>query len=361
MENIFPVAFFQKICYLYIKNCKGCDYLNTIYLTQEFCELLKQFRIRNGKTTKDIYSIINRTPSYLSKLESGMTKKIESSIFMSICDTIAEKNDGIVDFIIFAFRDNPNFDADTMLTLANIDDVMYKFFPPKKLITYISDKLNTASISIADLVSELNRNRDLSDIPTNILSNLAENLYSYVDAAKEHIVIKLHYTYEEIEKIVSGADTTNYVTLNAILYTLYKLLGIPNENAQIKAIKTLNDRFHVISNRKKQTIVITSKADEEKYLGVLEPKVEENYKSVIEGLRLALLISQSKGGAQRIETMRQNLKDDMGFTFAFISTDLTKITSLPKKYKKEFIQELNALIDKYSAKTDEDMDFYFDN
>lgn len=342
---------------------KGCDFLKTICLTQNLSELLRQFRIRNGKSAKDISYVIDRTPSYLSKLESGMTKKIDSSLFECICNAINEtEEDGIVNFISFAFQKQniSNLDADTILTLANIDDILYKFYPPNKYLEYVNNKMSTLNISIGDLVAELNRNRDLESLPSNTLNNIEENLYSYIDDSKEHIVIKLHYNTEDIVNILNGSQESNYVTLNAILYTIYKLSGLTNDNANIKAINTLNDRFKIISNRKKHIITINSTEDEEKYLGVLEPQVEQSYQSVMEGIRLALLISQNKGGSNRIEKLRQNLADDLGFTFAYISADLSKITSLPKKYKKEFIQELQDLIQKYSSKTDEDIDFYFD-
>lgn len=337
--------------------------MKTIYLTQNFSELLRQFRIRNGKSAKDICTIINRTPSYLSKLESGMTKKIESSLFISICNAIAEnEDDGIVSFISFSFQKQniKNFDADTMLTLANIDDVLYKFYSPKALLEYIKSKMDSLNISLIDLVTELNSNKDLQSLPDNKLDTIEANLYSYTDDSKEQIVIKLYYTREEIENILNGSQKSNYATLNAILYTIYKLSGMTNDNAGIKAIKTLNERFKIISTRKKHIITINSIEDEEKYLGTLEPSVEKDYQSVIEGIRLALLISQNKGGSNRITKLKQNLANDLGFTFTYISTDLSKITSLPKKHKKEFIQELQTLIEKYSAKTDDDIDFYFD-
>ena len=56
-----------------------------------------------------------------------------------------------------------------------------------------------------------------------------------------------------------------------------------NDNAGIKAIKTLNERFKIISTRKKHIITINSIEDEEKYLGTLEPSVEKDYQSVENG------------------------------------------------------------------------------
>ena len=64
------------------------------------------------------------------------------------------------------------------------------------------------------------------------------------------------------------------------MYSLYKLCGKPDKDARIKSIKTLNDRFHVISIRKKKTIIINNKEDEEKYLGKLEPNVEDNFQLI---------------------------------------------------------------------------------
>ena len=57
---------------------------------------------------------------------------------------------------------------------------------------------------------------------------------------------------------------------------------------------------------------------------------------------------------------RKNLKTDLGFTFSFISTDLEKIFPLSKELKKEFIKDLNKLIENYAKKTDDNVDFFFD-
>ena len=136
-----------------------------IPLTPQLGELIKSFRIRNEKTAKDISTIIDKTPSYLSKIESGSTKKIESSIFTSMCNAITDSSEGIKHFVIFAFQNNTEYDKDTFITLLNIDDILYKFVPPKELITYIVSKMSDNNISISGIREELNANKDLSHLP----------------------------------------------------------------------------------------------------------------------------------------------------------------------------------------------------
>lgn len=335
--------------------------MESIQLTSELCDLIKSFRIRNEKTAKDICMTIGKTPSYLSKIESGSTKKIDVSVFIEFCNAVCNSSTGVKKFIQFAFRDETNFTKDTFLTLSNIDDVIYKFAPPEELLKYIKDKMVSNNISVTDLVNELNLNSDLSNIEASIYNALPDNAYSFIDEEKNHSVIKLKYTVSTINSILEHYEETNLVTLEAILYTLYKLCRIQPDNARIKAIKTLESRFKITSTRKTKTISIHSKEDEEKYLGKLEPNVENNYQAVIQGIRFALLLSQSKGGSERIETMYKNLKNDLGFSFSFISTDLEKILPLSKELKKDFLKDLNKLIEDYANKTDENVDFFFED
>lgn len=331
-----------------------------IQLTPQLCDLIKSFRIRNEKTAKDICIAIGKTPSYLSKIESGSTKKIDVSVFIEFCNAVSNSSVGVKRFIQFAFQDETDYTDDTFLALTNIDDVIYEFVPPKDLITYIKTKMTSNNISIIDLVNELNSNKDLSDIEISNYNSLPNNIFVFVDEEKNRFVIKLNYNTDTIKKILENSEKTNHVTLEAILYSLYKLYGIQSDKAHIKAINTLENRFKVSSIRKVKTISISSKEDEEKYLGKLEPNVENNYRSVIQGIRLALLLSQSKGGSERIQTMDKNLRQNLGFSFSFMSTDLEKIMPLSKDLKRDFLKDLNKLIEEYSSKTDENIDFFFE-
>ena len=89
---------------LYSQTLLRSDNMQFIQLTPQLGELIKSFRIRNEKTAKDISTIIQKTPSYLSKIESGATKKIETSVFIKMCDAITDSENGIELFIEFAFQ-----------------------------------------------------------------------------------------------------------------------------------------------------------------------------------------------------------------------------------------------------------------
>lgn len=335
--------------------------MESIQLTSELSDLIKSFRIRNEKSAKDICTIIGKTPSYLSKIESNSTKKIDVSVFAEFCNAVRNSSEGIKDFIQFAYKNEAEYSKDTFLSLTNIDDVFYTFMPKNELLEYIKSEMSLHDISISDLVNELNCNNDLSNIDSSIYNALPENIYAFVDDEKNHLVIKLKYTDDVISNILNGTRETNHVTLEAILYTLFKLSGEQPDKARIKAIKTLENRFKIASARKTRKISINSKEDEEKYFGKLEPIVEDNYHSVIQCIRIALLLSQSKGGSERIDIMKKNLEADLGFSFSFISTDLKKILPLSKELKKEFLKDLNKLIDDYSGKIDKNVDFFFDD
>ena len=333
--------------------------MQSITLTDELSSLIKDFRVQNKKPAKDICTAIDKTPSYLSKVESCSIKKLDVSIFNSLCNAIAGSTEGIKSFIEFAFKKDTEYDSDTSLILSSIDDILYKFIPHKELLDYIKNEINSQNITINDLVTELNSNKELSDLPEALYDSLPDNTYAFTNAEKSHSVIKLAYDYDTILNILENAEETNYVTLEALLYSLYKLSGKSSVDSRVSAIETLEEKFHIGSIRKTKTVVITSREDEEKYLGKLEKTTEEDFMSTIQGIRLALLLSQSRGGSERISTLRKNLKANLGFTFSFISTDIEKILPLSKELKKDFLKDLDKLIDDYANKTDENIDFFF--
>ena len=346
---------------------------STIIMNVELGNLLKNFRTSYNKSANDVISKIDRSQSYLSKLETGSAvKKIDFSLLSSLCNAISDNNDGIKIFIQFAYDNAPKdgYSFETTLTLRNIDDVYYKFPVPKSVISYINCTLERYNISLKELEEELNANSELESIPSEELKLIPFNKYVDVNAGtdnKHHIVIKLKYSIEELKALLNdsteNATPINNVSIEAIFFTLYKLRGPNNEDAHIKAIKKMED-MGISGIRKKVKKITIDSSDENdivQKLGILEPETNKYYEQFTKLLKIYLLISQDKGGTNQIQQLCENLKSsNIGFTFAFMSMNLSPLSNLSHRTKKKFLSDVKSLIKEYSEKSETDIDLFLD-
>lgn len=331
--------------------------MDVIYFNEELGSILQTFRKSYGKTATSVAAIINKKAPYLSKLESGQIKKISSADFVLICNYISDSEHGVTSFIETAFSNTEvNYAEDTLITLINIDEVLYQFPVPEKFVSYLCKYITEHNIEIHNIVSEYNANKDVTNFPGEILRNMLPNLW-YKNPVGKGYSVKLEVSENTINNFFSKTLTeTNYMFMFALLYTVYKLAGITSEQAQIDADNTLR-KYHIYKLRLTKHI---SKEDLPNVFGNLESHVKQDLSSVMEALEFILFISQNKGGDKRINTLKNNLSKDLGYTFAFISTDLSEIFDLSREKKKLFLRDLKKLVDEYSTYKETDIDLYFD-
>lgn len=331
--------------------------MDIIYFNAEIGDILRTFRKSYDKTAASVANVINKKAPYLSKLESGQVKKITAIDFIKICNYITDSEHGIEFFIDTAFNKNDiDYTDETFITLINIDEVLYQFPTPSELVNHLSHYIKENNIDVRDIASELNANKDLSKLPQETLKNMIPNLW-YNNSNDHGCSIKLEIPESQIIDFFNGKlSNTNYVFLEALVYTIYRLNNISPETAHKNTNDTLKEH-HIFKLR--ATRHITNKNLSEVF-GDLEPQVEKDFNAVLEALRFILFVSQNKGGNKRISTIKHNLEKDLGYTFAFISTDISTICDLSYEKKKAFLKDLKSLVDQYSSYKETDIDLFLD-
>ena len=102
--------------------------------------------------------------------------------------------------------------------------------------------------------------------------------------------------------------------------------------------------YHIVPRR---TVIAVTPDNIENIFGGLEPDTSEALKEVIMQLRLITTVTKDYG-SKRIKQICSNLSEDIGFCFDYMSLNLVALEQKDKEKKKEFLNELKALIDKYS-------------
>lgn len=331
-----------------------------IQITQEIGNAFKVFRTEHKILAKDLVEEFKKASTYFTKFEKGDIKKIESKVFIELCGYITKKSnaEGIKEFVSRISENYENYTPQTQNIIMNMDDLLCLHRVGSEFVNYVNTKLKENDFTISDLAKIINSNQDINtlegfdDFPTN------EWIIRENDINKS--VIKLSISSEYLNQFLSGnIEQINYVIAEGIIYYLYKLIGI-GDKAALKANDKLKQlKLRRYRNSKMISINNDNYEELDKYFGGLEPQVANSLKHIAASLRVVTTITKEYG-AKRVELIADNCENDLGFYFAYISNDLSKVSNKTKQTKKNFLTDLKQLIAKYSEPEKESLDLYLD-
>lgn len=323
--------------------------LQIVPLTPDIGMALKNFRIENKITAKSITEKFDRASSYISKLEKGDIKKIDGDFLIELCNFITGSDDGLDIFLSKLSQSYKDFTNESKTIIMNIDDLLYEYTVPSKMLDEINGYIKSHNISISTIVETINLNKDIADRDN--YNDLPLNIWYSPNDDIDNAAIKMSVPLSYVEDLLSGKIVTIHrVIAEVILYAMYMCGNEKN------ARDVANDKlklYHIIPRRS----VITLTPDNiENIFGGLEPDTSDALKDVIMQLRLITTVTKEYG-SKRIKQICSNLGEDLGFCFAYMSLNLVELEQKDKEKKKEFLNELKSLIDKYS-KEDSGIDLY---
>lgn len=323
--------------------------LQIVPLTPDIGMALKNFRIENKITAKSITEKFDRASSYISKLEKGDIKKIDGDFLIELCNFITGSDDGLDIFLSKLSQSYKDFTNESKTIIMNIDDLLYEYTVPSKMLDEINGYIKSHNISISTIVETINLNKDIADRDN--YNDLPLNIWYSPNDDIDNAAIKMSVPLSYVEDLLSGKIATIHrVIAEVILYAMYTCGNEKN------ARDVANDKlklYHIIPRRS----VITLTPDNiENIFGGLEPDTSDALKDVIMQLRLITTVTKEYG-SKRIKQICSNLGEDLGFCFAYMSLNLVELEQKDKEKKKEFLNELKSLIDKYS-KEDSGIDLY---
>lgn len=322
--------------------------LQTVPLTPDIGMALKNFRIENKITAKSITEKFDRASSYISKLEKGDIKKIDGNFLIQLCDFITGSDDGLSIFLKKLAQSYKDFTDESKIIIMNIDDLLYEHNVSSKLIEEINGYVSQHNIPVSKIVKTINSNSDIAD--RNYYNDLPLNIW-YSPNNIDNAAIKISMPLSYVEDLLSGKITTIHrVIAEVVLYALYKCGNEKNPRGVANNVLNL---YRIVPQR--SIIGLSTKNVDNIYNG-LEPDTSVALKSVITDLHL-ITAATDEYGSKRIKQLYYNLSQDLGFCFAYMTLNLVDIGKKDKEKKKEFLNELKALIDKYS-KEDSGIDLY---
>lgn len=323
--------------------------LQIVPLTPDIGMALKNFRIENKITAKSITEKFGKASSYISKLEKGDIKKIDGDFLIQLCNFITGSDDGLGIFLSKLSQNYKDFTNKSKTIIMNIDDLLYEYTVPSKMIDEINSYITSHNIYISNIVETINLNKDIAN--RDYYNNLPLNRWDSPNDDIDNASIKMSVPLSYVEDLLSGKITTIHrVIAEVILYALYKCGN--EDNGRDLANDKLK-QYHIIPRR---SVITITPNNIENIFGGLEPDTSDALKDVIMQLRLITIVTKEYG-SKRIKQICSNLSEDPGFCFAYMSLNLVDLEQKDKEKKKGFLNELKSLIDKYS-KDNSGIDLY---
>jgi len=323
--------------------------LKTVPLTPELGMVLKNFRIENKVTAKSITEKFNKASSYISKLEKGDIKKIEGDFLIQLCNYIVSSNDGLSDFLNRLSQNYKDLTNETKFIIMNIDDLLLEHQVPDNLIVEMKEYLSSHNLTISQLSEMVNSNKDIYNRED--YDSLPENIWYDENFDIDNAAIKLAIPSTYIQDLFDQKiQTMHRVIAEAILYSLYRL-GKEDKPHYIAHDKL--ELYHILPAR---SVVRVTPDNIDKIFGGLEPDTADALKNVTSALKLITTLTKNYG-TKRIKQISNNLDEDLGFCFAYMSMNIVELEKKNKEKKQQFLDELKSLVKKYSQE-DSGIDIY---
>ena len=333
-----------------------------VMITPEIGEILKQFRLSKNVSSKAIADALHKTPSYVTKMERGHLKKIDTESFLSICNRISDSTNGVFGFldkareIMRSMKKTEPFSPETRLSLLNINDCTAPAIVSSRLRQYINEYIELHEISIDSLVEMINRNEDIRMEPG--FHILSENEWSLLTTYKngdkyEMLAYKACFSTEYINGILDGSIETTHRAILCIL--IQNAARITNSDHLYSSVETILDSFDIPAfsfiygdtNTGENLNDVTGFDTVTRFL---VQDIISSFKTIFE--------KYPDHGIPGLTKLSVNLQNDLGFTYAFLNTDLNPLKDKTKEQKQQFLNEVRDLVKKY-AEQEPEVELFF--
>lgn len=335
-----------------------------VNITNELAEKIKELRIANKIKAIDLADHIKKSPAYITKLENGDIKTLDYKELLTIFNFISKDEDDLAKIIDKLPLELNSEDLKEQTWFLNFDTVVRKIPIPSDLIDYINKEIADLGVSISYLVDYINKNEDLSDIVIENkidIENFENNLwhsYNNTDGKiSSFIIIKLSLN-QVIEILEKKQDTSNYVTIQSILYNLLRLEYIQNnsfseeENIKIKqqVILTLNSYKFYSSIEKSR--VLKNAVTQQEFDSLLNEFDITNKELVNEFLGYISFLSEFnvKYTNEKLNLVNRNFNWDASYLLTLASLPFYQLENTSKSLKSSLLNDIKKLIEEYKSK-----------
>lgn len=325
-----------------------------ITVTPELASIIKRERTNaNPKlSAKELSLAIEKSDTYISTLERGNIKKLDSKLFINIFRKIkicsdAEFQNYINTILNDAFTSIKYNEKELKKQewILQLSLVMRKIPISANIITFIKESLAELNLTDIDLIRKTNANTYLPNpekLEYNTLKIDDDGLWSYKYKLSDNTINDI---------VTSKAKTCNFIIMLGIIYNIYLLQGNDNASAQKNANKFLFDNKFYNLNQiyKVRKAELEKTADKENPYSFALPEYESEFSKTLANLKQYITQFRDMNvdsALSMITTVENNLKLDAQFMNVIYKIPFYKLfKDFNVQQKQNFLSKLRTLID----------------
>lgn len=330
-------------------------------ITPELADTLRLIRIQNNVSAKELSKHVNKSPSYITKLEKGYIKSVDSDLIDSILKFITNDNskgEKLAEEVFSTMKQRySKEEIDQQVWFTNYDTVFRQIPVPSSLIDYLNEIINNNDISIEYLLSRINANEALPD--EDIHDDTIEyNVWYASKVCKGTQSIKIKFNIDQLTALFSGKiSAAPYFVILTILFYIFKIEKYKSQTV------ISDDEYKELLNKTKDTLnsfkfysliekeSIIAKAENDEQLSRLLNSFDYDNQILISNVLSNIKIASDfdiKLTNERLKLFLSNLKWDLWFTLKLISLEFYKLDSIDIESKKALLQDIENMIRDYS-------------
>lgn len=329
-----------------------------VEVTDNLRETIKNERKKRNIRGDKLSSILKKSTSFISQVESGKIKKIDLDILYKVFENIIQ----LPEEDLSKYIENILKDITIKLSPKDIEkeawiynfDYQYRRFPiTDEAREYIKTNLAKLNITSKILVSKMNENIALDEKYKDIEVNKV-NLKIDENGTTES-AIRFNLKSDYIDNILNQKEETiNLITMKGIIYYLFLLEGNNKYDAALLADKKRKQlKFYTLDERNEkiqETLERKNSGDESANIDNIITKIEKEFNEIydeIENTFLFLRDSNPLYGVKVLNGFKENLEQEPSLMFAIMKQDFYKLKDLKIEDKKQFINKIDDLIKSY--------------
>lgn len=322
--------------------------------------VIREERKKRGIQGHVLAKDIKKSASYISQIESGTISTMDTSVLYALFKRIIDlPEEDLPDYLMsLVGADNIKLseeDIEEQEWLINLEYQFRQFPITKEIINFLNKKLTELNITARQLIEQINKNEGMEK---ELLDKLKDNIvWIKVDTdGRCETAIKFVLENDFIDKILNKKiKSINKINMQGILFNIFRLEKMSPPDAIFKADQTLAEfKFYTLEERNKWIEKAKAENLNIDTLILKEDSDCNNNINKIVKFFITLRDIDCGYGLDVFSNLNKSLEQNKNLTYAMLKQEFFKLKDLNDDRKREFINEVKQLIDKYSKPEKDD-------
>lgn len=332
-------------------------------VTPELTTLIKTIRTQNNISAKEFAAYIEKSPSYVSKLENGDVKNIQKKELTKILSFLTGGEDfyeNVLPAVVRVLMSYlPSGRLSEQVWLLQYDTADRPVLISEEMSSDLKDRLDGIGMNEEELAAFMNENFD-SELSCAFPAN---EIIPIEHQGNTRILVRLEMNSRDISRILSGKDrNTTYLAAYGISHSLIRLEKFGSVSYKLppeSAAEILRDTSAYLEKFQVHSLIgfsrMLSSRDfinrQVNMVNTFDSVSTELMNSITEFFQEALKYD-TLGTTQAMDAFSRSMSWDPAFILKLIKFPFYKMEGLSFHQKKKLIGEITELLEKYDQMSD---------